>query len=80
MWIENLTLKLTPPMSRKFYLSLFEGKEGEIVYQKGSMEIELCYNKSYYSLPTTNQKPDIVLGIKNGRIKVVLKSVDNPVV
>jgi len=48
-----------------YYLSLLEGEEGKFVYQKGSKEIELWYNKSYSSLPTTKQKPDIVLGIKN---------------
>lgn len=47
------------------YLSLLQEKQARTIYKKGSEEIELWYNKSYSKLPTTNQRPDTVLCIKN---------------
>lgn len=47
------------------YLSLLQEKQARTIYKKGSKEIELWYNKSYSKLPTTNQRPDTVLCIKN---------------
>lgn len=48
------------------YLSLIQDKEAKTIYSNGSNEINLWYNKSY-SLPTTNQRPDIVLSIKSSK-------------
>ena len=49
-------------------LSLLQNKESKCIYEndKGN-KLELWYNKSYYGLPTTNQRPDTVLCLKNNK-------------
>ena len=46
-------------------LSLMQGKKAKGIYinDKGE-KLELWYNKPYYGLPTTNQRPDTVLCLK----------------
>ena len=46
-------------------LSLIQSKEARCLYEndKGN-KLELWYNKSYYGLPTTRQRPDTVLCLK----------------
>ena len=46
------------------YLSLFQDSEAKMVYSNRKNKLELWYNKSY-SLPTTTQRPDTVLYIRN---------------
>ncbi|MEG1482526.1 DUF2357 domain-containing protein [Clostridium sp.] len=45
-------------------LNLTQDNESKVVYIKENKTVELLYNKSYGKLPTTNQRPDIVLIIK----------------
>ncbi|MGL4874157.1 MAG: DUF2357 domain-containing protein [Clostridium sp.] len=45
-------------------VNLTQGKEARVSYKKGKKSIELWYNKSYDKLPTTVQRPDVVLIIK----------------
>ena len=46
------------------YLSLLQDSEAKMVYKNNKNKIELWYNKSYSS-PTTNQRPDTALYIRN---------------
>jgi hypothetical protein len=46
------------------YLTLSQDSEAKMVYSNKKNRLELWYNKSYSS-PTTNQRPDTVLNIKN---------------
>lgn len=46
------------------YLSLLHDSEAKMVYKSNKNKLELWYNKSYAS-PTTSQRPDTVLYIKN---------------
>lgn len=46
------------------YFSLLQDKEAKMVYCNKGKKLELWYNKSY-TLPTTNQRPDTVLCIRN---------------
>ncbi len=46
------------------YLSLLQDYQAKMVYRGPKNKLELWYNKSY-SLPTTNQRPDTVLQIRN---------------
>lgn len=46
------------------YLSLLQDSEAKMVYKNNRSKLELWYNKSYSS-PTTNQRPDTVLLIRN---------------
>lgn len=46
------------------YFSLMQDNEAKMVYSNKYNKLELWYNR-YYSLPTTNQKPDTVLCIRN---------------
>ena len=46
------------------YLTLSQDSEAKMVYSNKKNKLELWYNKSY-SLPTTDQRPDTVLYIKN---------------
>lgn len=46
------------------YLTLSQESEAKMVYSNKKNRLELWYNKSYSS-PTTNQRPDTVLNIKN---------------
>jgi len=46
------------------YFSLLQDKEAKMIYSNRQNKLELWYNRSY-SLPTTNQRPDTVLCIKN---------------
>lgn len=45
-------------------LTLSQDEQAKTLYEKGNKNIELWYNKSYSALPTTEQRPDIVLTIK----------------
>ena len=48
------------------YLSLLQNEEAMMTYRnKYGDEIQLWYNKLYKNLPTTEQKPDTVLCLKN---------------
>ncbi len=50
-------------------LSLVQGKEAKCVYtNENGNKLELWYNKSYHGLPTTNQRPDIVLCLSGDNI------------
>lgn len=46
------------------YLNLNQDSEAKMIYASDKNRLELWYNKSYSS-PTTNQRPDTVLCIKN---------------
>ncbi len=46
------------------YLNLNQDSEAKMVYESDRNKVELWYQK-YYSSPTTSQKPDTVLCIKN---------------
>lgn len=46
------------------YLNLNQDSEAKMIYSNSKNKLELWYNKSYTS-PTTNQRPDTVLCIKN---------------
>ncbi len=46
------------------YFSLLHGSQTKMIYKGPKNKLELWYNKSY-SLPTTDQRPDTVLYIKN---------------
>jgi hypothetical protein len=46
------------------YLTLSQDSEAKMVYSNKKNRLELWYNKSYSS-PTTNQRPDTVLNIRN---------------
>lgn len=46
------------------YLTLSQESEAKMVYSNKKNRLELWYNKSYSS-PTTNQRPDTVLNIRN---------------
>ncbi|MFT8341802.1 MAG: restriction endonuclease-like protein [Clostridium beijerinckii] len=47
------------------YFSLLQNEEAKMTYKNDKSKLELWYNKSYLALPTTNQRPDTVLCIKN---------------
>ena len=49
-------------------LSLLQNKKSKCIYEndKGN-KLELWYNKPYYGLPTTNQRPDTVLCLKSDK-------------
>ena len=47
------------------YFSLLQNEEAKMIYKSSNSKLELWYNKSYGSLPTTNQRPDTVLCIRN---------------
>lgn len=47
------------------YFSLLQNEEAKMIYKNEKNKLELWYNKSYSALPTTNQRPDTVLCIKN---------------
>lgn len=47
------------------YFSLLQNDEAKMIYKSSNSKLELWYNKSYGSLPTTNQRPDTVLCIRN---------------
>ncbi|WP_290442005.1 nuclease domain-containing protein [Clostridium gasigenes] len=46
------------------YLNLQQDSEAKMIYSNSKNRLELWYNKSHSS-PTTNQRPDTVLCIKN---------------
>jgi hypothetical protein len=46
------------------YLSLLQDSEAKMVYSNRKNKLELWYNK-FYSSPTTNQRPDAVVHIRN---------------
>src|SRR5690606_17780054 len=46
------------------YLSLLQDSQTKMVYKGKNNKLELWYNKSY-SMPTTDQRPDTVLYIRN---------------
>lgn len=46
------------------YISLLQDSEAKMVYKNNKNRLELWYNKSYHS-PTTNQRPDTALYIRN---------------
>ncbi len=46
------------------HLSLLQDSKAKMVYRSSKNELELWYNKTY-NLPTTNQRPDTVLHIRN---------------
>lgn len=46
------------------HLSLLQDSEAKMIYTSSRNKLELWYNKSY-NLPTTNQRPDTVLHIRN---------------
>ncbi|SDK95041.1 hypothetical protein SAMN05216497_10323 [Clostridium cochlearium] len=46
------------------YLSLLQDSQSKMVYRNDKNKLELWYNKSY-SMPTTDQRPDTVLHIRN---------------
>ncbi|NLJ78845.1 MAG: DUF2357 domain-containing protein [Tissierellia bacterium] len=46
------------------HLSLLQSSEAKTVYKSSKNRLELWYNK-FYSSPTTNQRPDTVLHIRN---------------
>lgn len=47
------------------YFSLLQNEEAKMIYKNETSKLELWYNKTYSALPTTNQRPDTVLCIKN---------------
>ncbi|WP_308282452.1 DUF2357 domain-containing protein [Clostridium estertheticum] len=47
-----------------FYLTLSQDSQAKMIYSNKKNRLELWYNKSYLS-PTTNQRPDTVLNIRN---------------
>ncbi|MDR3597711.1 MAG: DUF2357 domain-containing protein [Clostridium sp.] len=47
------------------YFSLLQNDEAKMIYKSNNSKLELWYNKSYSTLPTTNQRPDTVLCIRN---------------
>ena len=51
-------------------LSLMQSKKAKCIYENDNgNRVELWYNKPYYGLPTTNQRPDTVLCLKGNRFK-----------
>jgi hypothetical protein len=46
------------------YITLLQDSQAKMVYKSANNKLELWYNKSY-SLPTTDQRPDTVLYIRN---------------
>ena len=51
-------------------LSVLQSRESKLTYENESGEkLELWYNKAYYKLPTTNQRPDTVLCLKGDKTK-----------
>ncbi len=46
------------------YLSLLQDSQSKMIYKSNKNKLELWYNKSY-SMPTTDQRPDTVLHIRN---------------
>ena len=46
------------------YLSLLQDSQSKMVYKSNKNKLELWYNKSY-TMPTTDQRPDTVLHIRN---------------
>jgi len=47
-----------------FYLTLSQDSQAKMIYSNKKNRLELWYNKAYSS-PTTNQRPDTVLNIRN---------------
>lgn len=51
-------------------LSVVQSKESKLIYENFlGNKLELWYNKAYYGLPTTNQRPDTVLCMKGDKTK-----------
>src|SRR5699024_1437960 len=46
------------------YLSLSQDSQAKMIYKNNKNKLELWYNKSY-TMPTTDQRPDTVLHIRN---------------
>lgn len=68
-------MKSFQPANDGFFAQLFGEKDSVMTYEnKHGHKVELWYNKHYRALPTTNQKPDIVLSIKevNGKERIYL--------
>ena len=56
--------------SKGLTLSVLQNSQSKMIYQnKRGNKLELWYNKAYYSLPTTNQRPDTVLCLKGDKTK-----------
>ncbi|WP_343337931.1 hypothetical protein TPELB_33170 [Terrisporobacter petrolearius] len=51
-------------------LSVAQNKQSKLIYENFlGNKLELWYNKAYYGLPTTNQRPDTVLCMKGDKTK-----------
>ena len=51
-------------------LSIAQSRQSKLTYENSNGDrLELWYNKSYNSLPTTNQRPDTVLCLKGDKTK-----------
>ncbi|MCR1821181.1 restriction endonuclease-like protein [Terrisporobacter muris] len=51
-------------------LSVAQSKQSKFIYENClGNKLELWYNKAYYGLPTTNQRPDTVLCLKGDKTK-----------
>ena len=51
-------------------LSVLQNTQSKLIYEnKLGEKLELWYNKAYYGLPTTNQRPDTVLCLKGDKTK-----------
>ena len=56
--------------SKGLTLSVLQNSQSKMIYEnKMGNKLELWYNKAYYSLPTTNQRPDTVLCLKGDKTK-----------
>ncbi|KXZ39989.1 hypothetical protein SAMN05661008_01952 [Alkalithermobacter thermoalcaliphilus JW-YL-7 = DSM 7308] len=66
----SYTQSIIQATSNGITLSLMQNKESKGIYQnKEGKKIELWYNKCYSNLPTTNQKPDTVLCLRDNSRK-----------
>ena len=56
--------------SKGLTLLVLQNTQSKMIYEnKVGDKLELWYNKAYYSLPTTNQRPDTVLCLKGDKTK-----------
>ena len=64
------TSSIIQTTSNGITLSLMQSKKSKCIYEDSNKnKIELWYNKPYYGLPTTNQRPDTVLCLKGDKFK-----------
>lgn len=63
------TLDIIKATNNGLTINLTQDKESRVIYEKENKIVELWYNKSYEGLPTTIQRPDVVLVVREERQK-----------